>query len=50
MCVKEHFYFQSQVFLLVILVVALGNFLVGSIIGPTDSSESSKGFIGYDCK
>ncbi len=46
----EHFYFQTQIILLFILVVALGNFVVGSIMGPSDSGdERSKGFLGYDC-
>ena len=30
-----------------ILTVALTNFIVGSIIGPADIEEVSKGFFGY---
>ena len=35
---------------MVILVVSLGNFIVGSIIGPTDAEEIAKGFVGFNCK
>lgn len=33
-----------------ILVVSLGNFIVGSIMGPSDIDEVAKGFVGYNCK
>ena len=33
-----------------ILVVALGNFLIGSFIGPVNIDEYAKGFVGYNCK
>lgn len=33
-----------------ILIVALTNFIVGSIIGPADIEELSKGFFGYNSK
>ncbi len=33
-----------------ILTVALGNFILGSFMGPSDIEEYSKGFIGYNCK
>ena len=32
-----------------ILLVSLANFIIGSIIGPSDIEEISKGFIGFDC-
>lgn len=35
--------------LLLILLVALTNFIVGSIIEPSES-EKAKGFLGYDRK
>lgn len=36
--------------MLVILLVALANFIVGSIMGPRDSEEKqARGFLGYDC-
>lgn len=37
--------------MLVILLVALSNFLVGSIMGPGSSEQKqAKGFLGYDCR
>lgn len=33
-----------------ILLVALGNFVLGSFIGPIGLEEHAKGFVGYDCK
>jgi hypothetical protein len=32
-----------------ILVVSLANFIIGSIMGPVDDDEISKGFLGYNC-
>ncbi len=35
--------------MLVILMVALANFIAGSIMGPLDQEEKkAKGFLGYD--
>jgi hypothetical protein len=31
----------------VILLIALSNFLVGSIMGPSSESEAARGFTGY---
>ena len=37
--------------MLVILMVALANFVVGSIMGPgTNEQEQARGFLGYNCK
>lgn len=37
--------------MLVILMVALANFVVGSIMGPGSSEkEKARGFLGYDCR
>ncbi len=33
-----------------ILIVALANFIVGSILGPSGVDELSKGMVGYNCK
>jgi hypothetical protein len=33
-----------------ILIVALANFIVGSILGPSGADELSKGFFGYNRK
>ena len=41
---------KAQLGLMAILVVSLGNFIVGSILGPTDAEEVAKGFVGFNCK
>jgi hypothetical protein len=41
---------QAQLLFMGILIVALANFIVGSIMGPTTDDELSKGFIGYNRK
>jgi hypothetical protein len=48
----RHFIFslQAQLLFMGILIVALANFIVGSIMGPTSDDELSKGFIGYNRK
>jgi len=48
-CMLNFFFKQTQSFLLVILMVALANFVVGSIIGPNGSdAKLSRGFLGYE--
>ena len=43
-----YFFVQTQSFLLVILLVALANFLAGSIMGPGDSEDKlGRGFLDY---
>jgi len=39
---------QTQQGLLVVLIVALVNFLVGSIIGPQTEQAQARGFLGYE--
>ena len=41
---------QIQLFLVVILFVALSNFFVGSAIGPTSEEGEARGFLGYSGK
>lgn len=41
---------KAQIVLLAILVIAQVDFVIGSIIGPTDDSEKAKGFMGYSGK
>lgn len=41
---------KAQIVLLAILVVAQVDFVIGSIMGPSDDSEKAKGFVGYSCK
>ena len=43
-------HFQAQIVLLAILVIAQIDFVIGSIVGPTDDSEKAKGFAGYSSK
>lgn len=40
---------KAQVGLLVILVAAIVDFLIGSFIGPKSEVELAKGFTGYSC-
>ena len=36
--------------MLVILIAAQVDFVVGSFLGPINDEEKSKGFVGYNCK
>ncbi|CAO1378480.1 unnamed protein product [Diamesa hyperborea] len=39
---------KAQVVLLIILLVAIGDFILGTIIGPKSDLEMAKGFLGYN--
>ncbi|XP_076640567.1 sodium chloride cotransporter 69 isoform X1 [Colletes latitarsis] len=39
---------KAQIGLLVILLVAIVDFMIGTFIGPKDDQERAKGFIGYN--
>lgn len=39
---------KAQLGLLVILLVAIADFLIGAIIGPKNDTEKSKGFVGFN--
>lgn len=39
---------KAQFGLLVILLVAIVDFIIGTLIGPKSDTELSKGFIGYN--
>ncbi|XP_072764865.1 bumetanide-sensitive sodium-(potassium)-chloride cotransporter [Anoplolepis gracilipes] len=39
---------KAQVFLLIILLLAIADFMIGSFIGPKSEQERAKGFIGYN--
>ncbi|GBP30320.1 Bumetanide-sensitive sodium-(potassium)-chloride cotransporter [Eumeta japonica] len=39
---------KAQIVLLVILLAAIGDFLIGSFIGPKSDEEKAQGFIGYN--
>ncbi|XP_055540549.1 bumetanide-sensitive sodium-(potassium)-chloride cotransporter isoform X1 [Wyeomyia smithii] len=39
---------KAQVVLLIILLVAIADFLIGTIIGPKSDDDLAKGFVGYN--
>lgn len=39
---------KAQLGLLVILLVAIGDFIIGTLIGPQSNEAKAKGFLGYD--
>jgi len=39
---------KAQIGLLIILLVAIGDFMIGTFIGPKSEQEKAKGFIGYN--
>lgn len=41
---------KAQVVLLVILLAAIADFLIGSLVGPKSDLEQAKGFVGYNGK
>ena len=41
---------QAQVGLLIILLAAMADFVIGSFIGPMSDEEYSRGFVGYNGK
>lgn len=41
---------KAQIGLLIILLIAIGDYIIGSIIGPKSDAELAKGFVGYSCK
>ncbi|KAF5300126.1 hypothetical protein FQR65_LT09216 [Abscondita terminalis] len=41
---------KAQLVLLAILLIAILDFVIGSIIGPKDDVSKAKGFVGYDTK
>lgn len=41
---------QAQVGLLIILLAAMTDFVIGSFIGPMSDEEYSKGFVGFNGK
>ncbi len=41
---------KAQVVLLIILLIAIADFIIGSIIGPKRDADIAKGFVGYNCK
>lgn len=41
---------KAQNFLLAIIVAAIFNFVIGSVIGPSAPEQKAEGFIGFNCK
>lgn len=39
---------KAQIFLLIILLLAIVDFMIGTFIGPKNVQEKAKGFIGYN--
>lgn len=39
---------KAQIGLLIILLLAIADFMIGTIIGPKNDQERAKGFIGYN--
>jgi len=39
---------KAQVFLLIILLLAIGDFMIGTFVGPKSEIERAQGFIGYN--
>ncbi|XP_055915319.1 bumetanide-sensitive sodium-(potassium)-chloride cotransporter isoform X3 [Eupeodes corollae] len=39
---------KAQIGLLIILLIAIGDFMIGALIGPKSDEEKAKGFIGYN--
>lgn len=44
------FVFKAQIVLLIILLLAIGDFIIGTFIGPKSDLEKAKGFLGYNSK
>lgn len=42
------YHFQAQIVLLIILLVAILDFLIGAFIGPLDSDEFTRGYVGFN--
>lgn len=49
-CLFNNLFAEAQIGLLVILLVAIGDYIVGSFIGPKNDSDLAKGFVGYSCE
>jgi solute carrier family 12 (sodium/potassium/chloride transporter), member 2 len=41
---------KAQVVLMVILLIAIGDFFIGTFIGPKSDSDLAKGYVGYNCE
>ncbi|KYQ51345.1 Bumetanide-sensitive sodium-(potassium)-chloride cotransporter [Trachymyrmex zeteki] len=41
---------KAQIFLLIILLVAIGDFMIGTFVGPKSDLERAEGFVGYSAE
>lgn len=41
---------KAQNFLIAVILIAMFDFMLGTIIGPLNDDQVSKGFIGFNCK
>ncbi|KYM89879.1 Bumetanide-sensitive sodium-(potassium)-chloride cotransporter [Atta colombica] len=41
---------KAQIFLLIILLVAIGDFMIGTFMGPKSDLERAQGFVGYSAE
>lgn len=41
---------KAQIVLLIILLAAIADFLIGTVVGPKSELERAKGFVGYNGK
>lgn len=41
---------RAQNFLVVTIILAILDFIIGTILGPTDDQEIAEGFVGFSCK
>lgn len=44
--ISKNYYQQAQVGLLLILLVAMTDFVVGTIMGPQNIEQKARGFVG----
>lgn len=44
----NHELFQAQIVLLIILLVAIADFIIGAFIGPLDDDEFTRGYVGFN--
>jgi hypothetical protein len=46
----EDIMFQAQNVLIIIIVAAIIDFIVGAIVGPRNVLQQAQGFVGFNCE
>ena len=46
---SSNFRFQAQNFLIAIIIAAIFDFVIGTIIGPKYPLQQAQGFLGFSC-